>query len=325
MEKINNLKKKIVEATSIGVASHIDPDGDNLGSICALKKSLEIFGKEVFLYIDDQIPRSYQFLPGVDESSEIETNRRHDLFFALDCADQERLGKRVGDLFDRAKTKVVIDHHLTNQGYGDLNFIEIVSSTGELLYEILKQADLPIDREVATCLYTAISSDTGSFKYDSTSSRTHEIAADLLSHQIDLNEITINLYQRRSLAKTNLLMRAMQNLKILEDGKIALTRISLDDLDKVQAEHSDTDGIVEFIRDIDGVELAIFLKDSKRSGSKISMRSKGDIDASKIAVKFGGGGHKRAAGASFNGDLDQCQEAILKVVNDEINAGNSFN
>lgn len=120
-------------------------------------------------------------------------------------------------------------------------------------------------------------------------------------------------------------MRAMQNLKILEDGKIALTRISLDDLDKVQAEHSDTDGIVEFIRDIDGVELAIFLKDSKRSGSKISMRSKGDIDASKIAVKFGGGGHKRAAGASFNGDLDQCQEAILKVVNDEINAGNSFN
>ena len=325
MDKINNLKKKIVEATSIGVASHIDPDGDNLGSICALKKSLEIFGKEVFLYIDDQIPRSYQFLPGVDESSEIETNRRHDLFFALDCADQERLGKRVGDLFDRAKTKVVIDHHLTNQGYGDLNFIEIVSSTGELLYEILKQADLPIDREVATCLYTAISSDTGSFKYDSTSSRTHEIAADLLSHQIDLNEITINLYQRRSLAKTNLLMRAMQNLKILEDGKIALTRISLDDLDKTQAEHSDTDGIVEFIRDIDGVELAIFLKDSKRSGSKISMRSKGDIDASKIAVKFGGGGHKRAAGASFNGDLDQCQEAILKVVNDEINAGNSFN
>lgn len=325
MEKINNLKKKIVEATSIGVASHIDPDGDNLGSICALKKSLEIFGKEVFLYIDDQIPRSYQFLPGVDESSEIETNRRHDLFFALDCADQERLGKRVGDLFDRAKTKVVIDHHLTNQGYGDLNFIEIVSSTGELLYEILKQADLPIDEKVATCLYTAISSDTGSFKYDSTSSRTHEIAADLLSHQIDLNEITINLYQRRSLAKTNLLMRAMQNLKILEDGKIALTRISLDDLDKVQAEHSDTDGIVEFIRDIDGVELAIFLKDSKRSGSKISMRSKGDIDASKIAVKFGGGGHKRAAGASFNGDLDQCQEAILKVVNDEINAGNSFN
>lgn len=325
MEKINNLKKKIVEATSIGVASHIDPDGDNLGSICALKKSLEIFGKEVFLYIDDQIPRSYQFLPGVDESSEIETNRHHDLFFALDCADQERLGKRVGDLFDRAKTKVVIDHHLTNQGYGDLNFIEIVSSTGELLYEILKQANLPIDEKVATCLYTAISSDTGSFKYDSTSSRTHEIAADLLSHQIDLNEITINLYQRRSLAKTNLLMRAMQNLKILEDGKIALTRISLDDLDKVQAEHSDTDGIVEFIRDIDGVELAIFLKDSKRSGSKISMRSKGDIDASKIAVKFGGGGHKRAAGASFNGDLDQCQEAILKVVNDEINAGNSFN
>ena len=325
MEKMNELKKEILEATSIGVASHIDPDGDNLGSICALKKSLELFGKDVCLYIDDKIPSSYQFLPGVKESSEIEPGKVHDLFFALDCADQGRLGERVGKLFEGAKTRVVIDHHLTNQGYGDLNFIEIISSTGELLYELLSAMELPIDKQVATCLYTAISSDTGSFKYDSTSPRTHEIAADLLSHQIDLNEITINLYQRRSLAKTNLLMKAMENLKILEAGKIALTRISLADLNNAKAEHSDTDGIVEFIRDIDGVDLAIFLKDSKRSGSKISMRSKGDIDASKIAMKFGGGGHKRAAGASFNGNLDQCQEAILKAVNDEINAGNSFN
>ena len=325
MDKISDLKKLVEEATSIGVASHIDPDGDNLGSICALKKSLDLYGKKVSLYIDDEIPLSYQFLPGVNQSEEVSKGENHDLFFALDCADKDRLGKNVIKLFNQAKTTVVIDHHLTNEGYGDLNFISIVSSTGEVLYELLKAMDMPIDKEVATSLYTAISSDTGSFKYDSTSPRTHVIAGELLDYKIDLNEITVNLYQRRSLSRTDLLMRAVENLKFFQDGKIALTKISLNDLKNCKAKHSETEGIVEFIRDIDGVELAIFLKDSKRSGTKISLRSKGQIDATKIALKFGGGGHKRAAGASFDGNLDQCEEAVLREVYEVSDAGRSTN
>lgn len=323
MEKMNNLKKILEEATSIGVASHIDPDGDNLGSIAALTLSLEAYGKDVHLIVDDYVPEIYRFIPGLDRRVKSEEVGEVDLFFALDSADEGRMSPGVQEIFNKSKKKVVIDHHRTNPGYGDLNFIEMVSSTGELLYEILSSLKLPINKEIATGLYTAISSDTGSFKYDSTRPRTHEIAAHLLAYDLDLNEITKNLYQRRSLAKTNLLTKALDSLEFYYQGKVAMTFIDKEDILSLGAKHSDTEGIVEFIRDIDGVDLSIFLKERKLDGTKISIRSKGEVDATKIVQVFHGGGHKRAAGATYPGDFAACKEDLLKILDGVMDEGHS--
>lgn len=315
-EYIKILEEKINKANTIAIASHMNPDGDNLGSKLCLYKLFKNLNKEVYVIENDQVPTAEKFLPGVEHLVDSDTleDKKIDLMIVTDCGDIERIG-RAESIFKKADFTVNIDHHETNVEFADLNLVDMKApAVCEFLYLILKQMNFSIDKDMATCLYTGISTDTGSFKYDSIRPLTFEVAIELLKIGIDINKITVNLYQRRSKEKTELLIRALNNIRYYENNKIGLVSINEKDIFETGARKSDSDGIVEFVRDIDGIELSIFINE-KKDYYKLSTRSKTYVDCTKIAKVFGGGGHIRAAGATlYKKDYPNLCDAINRII-----------
>ncbi|UHR02922.1 bifunctional oligoribonuclease/PAP phosphatase NrnA [Peptoniphilus sp. GNH] len=317
-EIFSAIKEEILKANRIVLSSHINPDGDNLGSVLGMYSVLKQMGKEVYPIIDDEIPKDYKFLP----SSEVikrpeEINFTPDLFITLDSATLDRIGKSK-EIFEKAKKTINFDHHKTNDSYADLNYVSEKSATGEVLFEFFHTEKIGINKAAATCLYTAISSDTGSFKYDSTSSYTFYAASELMKKGIDINEIAVNLYQNRSKSKTKLLIEVASKIKYYFDDKVGLGKVTNDIMESVGAEKHDSEGIVEFIRDIEGLELAVLLKEKKDGGVRLSMRSKSQLDCAKIASFFGGGGHTRAAGATIDLPIDKAEEVLIEEIKKQL-------
>jgi len=318
---INNIEsqvdlgvKKILQSKNIYIASHIQPDGDNLGSILALGMALKKIKEEVFVLKSDSIPSDFLFLPMVEIIQDYEYNDEIDLFISLDASDEERLGKNK-DLIFKAKTVINVDHHISNNNFGHINIVDNnASATGELVYKLINRLNISIDKDIATCIYTAISSDTGSFMYDNTSAETHEITAELIRVGIDKSNININLYQNRSIERTLLFINALKTLNFYCENKVAIIKVTQDMVEKSNAKMDDTEGIVSFIREIASVEVAVLLKEFSEEEIKISMRSKRYIDVAKICNNFGGGGHIRAAGCTINAPINSTEELILNEI-----------
>lgn len=318
--ELSNLQIAIDSAKSIAIASHLSPDGDNLGSINAMYGMLTNLEKDTTFILNDEVPQSFKFLPFIDEfkSPDEIKEKSFDLFIALDCGDMNRLGDQVKKIFVSSKNSVNIDHHNTNDFFADINIVDVeATATCEVLFDVFKNLKLYLDKKIATSLYTGISTDTGSFKYDSVRPKTFEIAAELLKFKINFNEINTCIYQTRSKEKTDLLVRSLNSIKYFNDDKIALVKVTIDDLKKTGAKKMDSDGIVEFVRDIEGVEVAVLLKE-KENAVRLSMRSKSFINCSKVASKFNGGGHIRAAGGTFHhNDLDKAEKDVISVLMEE--------
>lgn len=318
----NSLKSSIEEAIklieksehNIYICSHIQPDGDNIGSTLALGMAIKKMSKNVKLLKVDDIPSDYKFLPNVDLIKKYEMEENIDLFIALDSSDMERLG--VGKEFAKNANNIInIDHHITNTKFGDINIVSSSSAaTGELVYEFIKQMGVDIDKNIATCLYTAISTDTGSFIYSNTTYMTHLIIAELLKTGIDINNININLYQKRSMERTRLFINVLNDMEIYLDGKIGIVTVTQDILKSNNAKMEDTEGIISFVRGIDSVEVACLLKEVDKNEIKVSLRSKEKIDVSKISNKFNGGGHIRAAGCTLFTEIGAAKKLILKEI-----------
>jgi phosphoesterase RecJ-like protein len=317
-DELNSLMDEAIEiiknSNNIYMASHVDPDGDNIGSLLSMKLSLKKIGKNVNIIKVDNIPGDFKFLPSVDSITDQPFDKNVDLFIALDSGDMERLGV-AKDFALCANNIINIDHHKTNTKFGNINIIDSkVSSTGELVYLLLKRMKIDIDEDIATCIYTAISSDTGSFMYDSTSSKTHLIAAELLNTGMNMNKVVVNLYQSRSLEKTKLFISALNKLEFFQEGKIGIVSITQEMLKKSNAKMEDSEGIVSFLRDTEGVEVAVIMKEIKEDEIKVSMRSKEYVDVSKICLLFSGGGHKRAAGCTIYDSLERSKSMILNEI-----------
>lgn len=314
----NNINKqfelvfnKIQKSKNIYIISHIQPDGDNVGSILALGMAIKMINNNVFIIKTDEISSDFLFLPKVDMIEKYNNENEIDLLITLDTSDVDRLGKNK-KLISKAKTVINIDHHISNTNFGHINIVNpIAGATGELVYDLIKAMEIPINKDIATCIYTAISSDTGSFKYDNTTDKTHEIAAELLRLGIDKNEININLYQNRSIERTLLFIKTLQNIDFLFNNKVALVKVSQKMLEESNAKIDDTEGIVSFIKEIAPVEVAVLLKELTNDEIKISMRSKKLIDVSKICSNFGGGGHIRASGCTIITSLSNAEELII--------------
>lgn len=313
MKEYNKIKELVDNSNKIGIISHINPDADNIGSITALSRSLRLYDKDVKTISIDPVPYNLEF---IEETKYLTDNYdfEFDTLFMLDCSDMDRLGKAKG-VVDNSKHIINIDHHISNNINVDVNIVEkTASSTGEVLYKILKNIDLPIDKEIGESIYTAISGDSGSFRYDNVSSETFLIAAELLELGVDADKININLYSKMPLSKVKLTNRALDRMVIDDDLKLAYTYILVEDLEEFDGKDSDVEGIVEYIRDIECVEISILLRETSY-GYKASSRSKSYYDVSKLASKFGGGGHIRAAGFSVNEkDLDK----IIKEIKENI-------
>ncbi len=313
-QSMKMIRDKILESKTFILSSHVQPDGDNIGSSLALYDALKKMNKEVLLLKNDDIPRDFLFLPGANEyvDLDLDSNKDFDVFISLDCGDQDRLGKNKAFL-PRAKTIINIDHHISNTYFGDLNYIDVsASSTGEIVYDFIKVLGLDLDSDMGICIYTAISTDTGSFLYDNTSSKAHRIAGELIDLGIDKKAISVNVYQNKSLEKTNLFIKALGSLEFYGDNRIGLVGVTQELLKETNTKMEDTEGIVAFIRDIEPVEVAVLLKEIDDKLVKVSLRSKNYLNVSDICANFGGGGHIRAAGCSIKENFNLAKKEILE-------------
>jgi len=312
---MNEAVLMINNSSDIALIAHVMPDGDTLGSCVALKQALEIIGKKVDIYCEDPVPHTYSFLERIQKiKMPPEPIKQYELVIAVDCSDKERLGYTCNLLFDKAAKTINIDHHVSNTEYADINIVDSkAAATGELIYELIIELGVKPEKTIAEALYTAISTDTGSFCYSNTTSRTHYIIAKLLEYGVEVDKLSTILFKQHSIAWTRLLGKALETLELYLDGKVALIYISKEMIDKVGANEGDTSGIINYAKDIEGVELAIMLKEEKDS-VKVGLRSQYLIDVSQIARQFGGGGHIRAAGCKIETSLEEARNIILKAV-----------
>lgn len=304
----------IKKSNNIYLVSHVQPDGDNIGSTLALARAIEKLKTNVKVLKVDDIPSDYQFLPGIDKIKDYSVDESIDLLVSLDSSDLHRLGP--GKEFALKANKVInIDHHITNDNFGDINIVSPSSAaTGEIIYDFINKMGVDIDKDIATCLYTAISTDTGSFMYSNTSYKTHLIIAELLKTGIDADNININLYQSRSMARTKLFIDSMNSLETYLEGKVGIIVATQDMLKANHAKMEDTEGLISFVRGIDSVEVACLLKEVDEKEVKISLRSKKQIDVAKICNKFNGGGHVRAAGCTIFENVNVAKDIILEEI-----------
>ena len=304
--------------------AHVSPDGDTIGSSLALFCILQAMGKHVQVVCEQRVPVLYSFLPYADEVKQPEDAGQLPNAIAIDCADVRRMGRAV-ELFCSASATGNIDHHRTNSAYG--NYVvkdDTASATGELIYAVwqvlgaAEQKDAAVAREIACCLYTAISTDTGNFAYSNTTPETFRVAAGLLETGIDIAGINRKVYRTVPLGKTRLLGFVLSSMQLFEDGRIGAALVTQSDLAHFGASAEDVEGVIDSIRDVDTVEIAILLREGRDGTYKASMRSKQYADVSAIAHIYGGGGHLRAAGCTLEGEPQTLMDKMVDAAKDAL-------
>lgn len=297
---------------SFMITSHIAPDGDSIGSVLALTLALLKIGKKVVPVINDDIPKKYKFLPGSNLIIK-ETSGNYDVIIALDCGDIERLGFSR-QLNEYGSMVVNIDHHKSNEYFGDLNLIDSdASSVGEIIYQLL-DGKVEVDYDIAINLFTSIITDTGSIRYSNTTPLSLQILAKLVNKGIKPDYVSRHVFERRSLGSIKLLKAVLNTLEITADGKIASLFITKNMFKDAEANEEDTDGIINYAREIEGVEVAVLFKESEDSMIKVGLRSNEWVDVSNIAAKFNGGGHSRAAGCHIKLPMKKAQEIVIDAI-----------
>ncbi|MEY2560860.1 MAG: bifunctional oligoribonuclease and phosphatase NrnA [Verrucomicrobiota bacterium] len=302
------------------VLSHVRPDGDALGSQLGLALSLSKLGKKVVVRNEDGLLEKYSFLPGGEFlQTPWGEPQDFDVAIALDTATQNRLGTSA-ELVRSAKTWINIDHHPSNPGYGDLVYIDSTApATGQILFELIKSQGLPMDVAIAENLFVAISTDTGSFQYPNTTARTFEIGAELVRCGVDVGRVSQLLYENYPRRRTELLRELLGTMRFEAGGKIASFSLSLKVAADLKVKPEDNEGLIDHLRAIQGVMVAVFFEELIDGKVRVSMRSKRDeVDVSAICQKFGGGGHKLAAGTRVRGTLAEVEQKILEAICDVI-------
>lgn len=312
MTTLDNILEEIKKAKSIVLLTHENPDGDAIGSSLAMYMTLERMGKKADLIIPE-LPRGYKFLPKTDEIQKEGSKEPYDLAIALDCATIKMLNG-WSSYFETAKVKITIDHHSTNTMYGDINFVNPdAPACSQILINVIEYFGIEIDKEIGSCILAGIITDTGGFQYQSTTSETFEFAAQLLKKGINVYDIYKRVMKTQTRANFELRKRALDRMEFIENGKITFTYITKQDLEEVQAETGDYEGIAEEGRSIEGVEVSIFLRETPK-GFKASLRSNEYVNVSDVCLMFGGGGHYHAAGATMNMSLETAKERIINQV-----------
>lgn len=300
-------------ANKIVLCSHVSPDGDTLGSALSLMKALQKLGKDVIVTVDDEISKVYKFLPGIESFVRFQNDERiaADLLVVIDASSLDRAGN-VSQCVSAPKT-LNIDHHISNAEYADYLYLDTAAAaTGEIMYELIDTLGVEVDLEMATCIYTALYTDCGSFKYSNTMPKTMRIAAALLEIGVKPNEISDSM-EIKPRSNIEMLTKVLETLTFDADGKIAYISINNEMYDK----DVDTDTFISYPRYIEGVEVAIMFKAVEKVVTRVSMRSR-NLDVSEIAITFGGGGHLRAAGCTIEAALPEAQQQLLKALKEKL-------
>ncbi len=321
---MSNLPEELVntirEADRFVLLTHTHPDGDALGSLLGLGTILEGMGKKVLRYLEEPVSRLYSFLPGCELietdfaalSNFISEEEQGVAAIALDCGDCDRLGDSKKDFLEMHPF-LVLDHHRGHTSFGDLTWLDFErSSTGEMVYELAMELAAPISYESAFNLYVAITTDTGSFRYENTSPRTLRIAAELQELGVRPEEVADLVYDNFTLQRLRLMEQVLATLVLYEDDQLALIKVTHAMIEDSGAEGADLEGFINYPRALQTVKVAIFIKEIVAGNVSVSLRAKGECDVAKIAASFGGGGHRNAAGFHFRGKtVDQVQDEVL--------------
>lgn len=311
-DEILKFKEQLKDANSIALISHLDPDGDNLGSLTALSKSLLNLGKKVYPIEFDKIPENLKFLPNLDLLSD-NTDININMIICLDCANYERLGQ-IDELFNKAKYRINIDHHQSNEFYGDVNIVKKgYSSTCELVFDLINEINLPIDKDISMSLLTGISTDTGRFLYSATTADTLAKASRLVENGADMMKINELIYQSKKFEAQLLENEILSKTEIYNDY-VAFGVVMTDQLNKYNVEISDIDSVINTFRDTDKIKISVLIKQQTENEYKVSFRSKGNIDVGLIAQNLGGGGHKNAAATRITGNFETVSNRIKEEI-----------
>lgn len=309
---LDNIKEEIQKANNIILLTHENPDGDAMGSTTAFYLALKQLGKEVEIVIPEY-SRTFAFLPGADEIQKEGKQKEYDLAIALDAADMKRLNGWA-NYFEDAKVTISIDHHGSNKMFADYNFVNPAApACAQILVTMLEFLQVEITKDIGTCLLTGIITDTGGFKYPGVTAETFEFASWLLGIGVNVSEIYKRVLQVKTKSNFELSKMVMDRLEFLEEGKVAYTYITKEDLEKVGAETGDHEGLVDIGRDVEGVEVSIFLREEE-NGVKVSLRSNNYLNVSDVCIAFGGGGHPRAAGCTIPGTIEQAKQKVLSQI-----------
>lgn len=310
---IDEILEKIKQANKVLLITHVNPDGDTLGSAAAMK--LFIGDKaDILVQVkkEVQVPEMYKFLPALDDVKYLDTVKdEYDLLIALDVASIDRIVEFPREIFNKCANTINIDHHKTNKGYAKINLIKGgYSSTGEVLYDFFNDAKIEITKEMAECLYVAILTDSGCFKYETVTKDTFLAASNLMQKGIDTSLIAKKCYDNKPKSMITFQAEIITNAKFVFNDKVAYAIITPSDMKKYNVKNEHTEGIAETLRSIKSVDISILLKENEEKITKVSLRSK-TIDLTPVVEKFNGGGHKMAAGCTIRKPAKEAIELLL--------------
>lgn len=312
--------KQVVEALDAGqtflLAAHIGLDGDHLGSMLALGRALRNAGKTVCCYLPESVPESYQFMPGLDGLDSDIADLPYDTLVTLECPDVQRLPKGVSipDFQQRGIKVLNLDHHPDNEQYGDVLWIEPdAGALGEMIFDILQAMSLPLDKEIATAIYTAIITDTGSFQYSRVTPQTHLKLAELLRFGLPTDEISRMLFRDTRPSVVKLLGSVLSRVKVTDDGLLAYAELPLEELRRLQVCDTETRFFIDDIDRVKGPEVVAIFREMPEERVKVSLRSR-RASINQVAAQFGGGGHPMAAACVVSGTLDSVRERVVSAL-----------
>jgi phosphoesterase RecJ-like protein len=310
------------KAKRVLVTAHVSPDGDSIGSALAFRELLLALGVEsVSIVMQDPVPLRYQWLPGVDAVTQANGRPAEvDLAVILDAAERARIGS-ASDAIPSEATLLVIDHHLVDHTEGDLAFVDAsYAATGEILVDLFEHAEVPISQSAAICLYVALTTDTGSFRYPLTSPRSHRAAAKLLEIGIDTADISSRVFDSMSASKFRITNAALSKAEFSAEGRVAHTCVTNGDLAETGATGEELDTICNTMRNVDGVVVAVMFKETEPNVTKASLRARPGFNCAEALKPLGGGGHAGAAGITMNAPLDEARKTLVAHLTELVGA-----
>ena len=313
-ETVQQIIEVIRSNSSFLLTTHEGPDGDAIGSSLALASFLRSIGKAVTVHYQDPVPDLYAVLPGVDSVCAHIPDTDFDVAVVLDIGERKRAGKEFC-AFSRVGTTINLDHHLSCDTFGDYNLIDCqAAATGILVYRIAHAFGYRFDRETALCIYVAIITDTGSFRYSNANREAFTIAGEMIECGVNAWDVAEQLYENQPQKRLELLARCLPTLEVFKDGQAASVSVTSDMYAASGADSELTDGFVNYPRSVRGVEVAIFFRQLEERKFKVGFRSKGKVNVAAFSAALGGGGHHNAAGCTVDGSLEDVKATVYKIV-----------
>ena len=317
-QPLASIARLIEENNEFTLIMHVSPDGDSIGSACALRLALMAMGKRVQAVCDGDVPRIYRFLEGAEDIIKPNDARITSAAIAVDCADEGRMGA-ADEIFAQAKHTANIDHHVTNTMFAQHNAVEAhAAAAAEVVKKLIEQLDADFGANIATCLFCGLVTDTGNFAYSNTTPDTLFAAGELLQRGADNALINRAVYRSAPVSKRRMLGLGLIKAEYLHGGKVAVCKLTREDFDRFNARDEDCEGIIDNLRDVENVEIAMLMREKEPNVYKVSMRAKEYANVCAVAERYGGGGHRLAAGCTVRGELDalaaELTEALIQAL-----------